>query len=422
MNISGDIYNYLSSALVPKKRNTTHNTSELKAVYNSMAKYNKNSPLYLLSLSEEKQSYMINIKEAALAIKETADVFGKVDGDIYSKKVLNSDDEESISGAIKDQDLTGIPDKLSIKLDNLATEQVNVGNYLDSYELSIVPKKHTLSISSVDGSANLNVRVSEDDTNLNVQNRIARMINDERLGVNATVLREGDTSAIMLSSTETGVADTTDGLFFNFRQISSGQNTVDILGLNNVQEEPLNARFTINGELHESASNHISINKAIELDFYKPTEKAVEISFVSDAKQVMEQLDGFIEAYNSLVDLAKSGGQTKVGTRNLGNDITGIVNKHLAELERNGISIDDNGKMSKDDKVLTESIKNGSFSDLFKDISLFKKDVEKATERLVIDPLAYVDKLIVTYPNKANKINTQYTQSLYSGLMYNNYA
>ena len=73
MLIGAHIYNYLNSSTVPKKRNTTHKSSELRAVYNNMAKYNQNSPMYLLSLSASKQSQIINIKEAAITLKEVSD-------------------------------------------------------------------------------------------------------------------------------------------------------------------------------------------------------------------------------------------------------------------------------------------------------------------------------------------------------------
>ena len=44
MNIS-QVYNYLNHDLVPKRRTRTHKASELKAVYNSISKYNQSSPL-----------------------------------------------------------------------------------------------------------------------------------------------------------------------------------------------------------------------------------------------------------------------------------------------------------------------------------------------------------------------------------------
>ena len=61
MNIS-QVYNYLNHDLVPKRRTRTHKASELKAVYNSISKYNQSSPLYLVSLSESRQAHMIDIK------------------------------------------------------------------------------------------------------------------------------------------------------------------------------------------------------------------------------------------------------------------------------------------------------------------------------------------------------------------------
>ena len=66
MLVSNNIYNHLSTELVPKRRINTHKSSELKALYNNMARYNKKSPLYMMSLSNSKQSHMINIKEAVL--------------------------------------------------------------------------------------------------------------------------------------------------------------------------------------------------------------------------------------------------------------------------------------------------------------------------------------------------------------------
>ena len=59
---------------------------------------------------------------------------------------------------------------------------------------------------------------------------------------------------------------------------------------------------------------------------------------------------------------------------------------------------------------------------LFGQDSGLHQDIEKSISRLTLDPLAYVDRLIVTYPNINEKQTATYTQSVYSGLMYNNYA
>jgi flagellar hook-associated protein 2 len=255
-----------------------------------------------------------------------------------------------------------------------------------------------------------------------VQQKVADAINERHTGISASIINAGDENALMISSNETGASGTVDGLQFSFKGAATGQNMVDMLGLNNVSTQAANSVFSINGEDHTSASNHIAINHIVELDFHQTTDKPVNISFIPDTKIAKEQVDAFVSAYNTLVDLAKDEGDINLGTRSLSRDIKGIAANHTDELSSLGITIDENGKMQKDDSIISHNLENGSFDKLFSDISDFKTDVVRATDRLTIDPLAYVNKLIVTYPNKLNKFDTPYTQSLYSGLIYNNYA
>lgn len=84
MNIS-QVYNYLNHDLVPKRRTRTHKASELKAVYNSISKYNQSSPLYLVSLSESRQEHMIDIKEQALTLRDITDQLANPDSELYTK-------------------------------------------------------------------------------------------------------------------------------------------------------------------------------------------------------------------------------------------------------------------------------------------------------------------------------------------------
>lgn len=424
MRIEGSIYNYLSTSLIPKKRNQTHKSSELKEVYNSMARYNKNSPLYLVSLSENKQSYIINIKEAAHTLQDVAYSFSDNESNVYSKKTLKSGNNSAISGTIKSEDYGDLPDVMDFKLSSLAKEQVNIGKYIPSNSKSFSDSTHNFTIHTLSNDSNFSISVNHDDTNLDIQNKISDYINNRNIGIRASVLKEGSDSALMLSSTDTGNPGSTDGLYFSFEASDADFNMVNYLGLNNISTSPSNALFSINGEQHESSTNHISINQAIELDFHKPTEDTIKISLVPDTTVAMEQIDSFIDAYNSLVDLASNEDTSKPGTRNLLSDISGIVSKHKSELDYAGLSIDQNNHIVKDTERLSESLYNGDFSQLFNGISSFREDIGKTTARLTLDPMAYINKLIVTYPNPSDKIrsSTPYTKSLYSGLIYNNYA
>ncbi|MBE5943841.1 MAG: hypothetical protein E7258_02865 [Lachnospiraceae bacterium] len=421
MLVSSNIYNHLSSDLVPKKRNTTHKSSELHEVYTNMARYNKKTPLYLLNFSQSKQSQIINIKEAAMTLKEVSDCFTNTDSDVYNKKVLHSDNTDSITGSFKNGDLSTLPEELSIQVKTLAKEQINTGNYLPQDDKALSAGSYTFTLSTINSSSHFNITVGKDDTNSDIQQRISQYINNRNLGINASVVSDGKNSAIMLSSKESGVPSTDDGLHFSL-EAAGEPNIVDAFGLDKVTTPPSNSQFTINGEEHTSTSNQISINQIIELDFHKPTSNPVHISFIPDTNVSISQIDMFVDAYNNLVDLSEDSRHVNPGSRSLYRDISVIVDKHKEELESAGLSLSEDNKLIKNDEQLLKSIQSGKFNELFQDISSFKDDVSNAANRLSLDPIAYINKLIVTYPNTQQQSSSVYNKSLYSGLMYNNYA
>lgn len=422
MLVNSNIYNHLSSELVPKRRNNTHKSSELKAVYTNMARYNKKSPLYMMSLSNSKQTHMINIKESALTLRDVVDSFANTESDIYSKKMIHSQDKDTITGSFKTHNYSSLPDELDIEIHSLATGQTNTGAYVDSDAYSIKTGSHAFTINSLEGSAHFNLTVSGKETNLEIQNKLASFINNRSIGVNAVVDKKDNTSALLLSSSSTGASTRDDGLQFNVINDSADQDIVEFFGLNNVSELPSDSTFSINGSQHTSSSNNISINQVLELDFHKASEGAVKISLIPDTEIAMGQIDAFVEAYNNLVDLSENGSTVYSGSRNLMRDISGIVTKHKSELEAAGISVGEDGKLTKNTDSVSKSLLNGDFAQLFNDISTFKEDVKRSTERLTLDPMAYINRLIVSYPNTQNKLGNTYTQSVYSGLIYNNYA
>ena len=132
MLVNNEVYNYLSNTTTTKKRTTAHNSSELRAVYNNMAKYNKSLPLYKFSLSPAKQERVINIKEAALTLKDVAASFNDKNSEVYSRKMLISDNEESVSGSVRGGDIGSLPDSLEIQVKSLASGQVNKSDFLPS--------------------------------------------------------------------------------------------------------------------------------------------------------------------------------------------------------------------------------------------------------------------------------------------------
>lgn len=173
--------------------------------------------------------------------------------------------------------------------------------------------------------------------------------------------------------------------------------------------------------MHSSTSNHISINQVAEFDFHKVTDTPVNVQFTPDKSLLVDQMTNFTDAYNQLVTLSDEGEPTSIGSRNLYHDISGIVTRHEEQLASIGITIGEDHRMQFD-VAQANGISYDTLNTLFGENSSLRADIGKTVNRLTLDPLAYIDRLIVTYPNAKEKQTATYTQSVYSGLMYNNYA
>ena len=420
MLVNTNVYNYLSTSLVPKRRNTTHKASELKAVYNSISKYNKTSPLYLVNLSESKQSHMVQIKESALTLQDLAQRFSDPADEMSSKNNLKTDNPDSVTGSFRKHASGNLPEHMDIEVHKLATQQVNTGTALESDELDIPLGSHSIFIQTDIGRIPFTIPVAADDTNLSIQQNLAARINERNLGITANVIKNGENSMIKIQSDNTGASTNENGLYFYFESDENNR-FIDALGLNQITTNPENSIFSVNGTRHSSTSNHISINQTIELDFHQISDKPVNLMLTMDTQALQSQLDSFIEAYNHLVDLSNIQTETTSGSRNLYHDIASIVSRHRDDFSALGLTTDENHYLVKDPDT-TEQADLQKLTEIFGEDSSLKSDILKSKNRLTLDPVAYINKLTVTYPNAKEKQMLTYTQSLYSGLMYNNYA
>ena len=88
-----NIYNNYLSTYAPKAsgRYDAHKKSELKGVYNSIVKINKESPLSIIDSSIDTQSYAVNMKENARELRNTIASLGGLDEeDLLNKKTAFS--------------------------------------------------------------------------------------------------------------------------------------------------------------------------------------------------------------------------------------------------------------------------------------------------------------------------------------------
>lgn len=415
-----NVYNYYSSQLAIPKRNSRfccHETENLKTIYKNMVKQNQNSPLYKFSFPAATQIYTINIKEAALALESESESLGSHRESVFGEMTAVSSNENVVYANLNSNDIEELPDRISIEVDSLASGQTNAGTYLPSGELSFSPGEYSFGITVGSNQYTFHLTVHGGDTNQQIQQNLAASINSNNIGIHAGIRnnRIEGTSALVLDSDATGLPED-NSLLFHFDETYLENDITSILGIDNVESAPSNASFYINEKPHTSVSNHISLNHSLDIDLLSASDSPVTVQLMPDEKKISDKLEDFLHSYNQLVDIARNGTRNSGASRLL-RDVTGIARHNLNSLSAAGLELDENGYLKRTGEIESTQIK-----ELFENSSPFRRDIKRITEKMTLNPLDYIDKVVVTYPNTTGNHPNPYQASKYSGLLFNDYA
>jgi len=413
------VYNYYSSQITQTRNNQrvqANKRNDLKTVYNNMVKENQNSPFYKFTFSDANQAFAIGIKEAALALESESRLLSEGSEQQTHMKAV-SDNEHVGSASLVNSNYGDLPEQLSIQVDSLATPQTNVGTYFPSNEASIPKGDYSFGIAVGRNQYTFRLKVNEGDTNQQLLRNLAGSINENNIGIRAALRnnRSEGTTALVLHSEAIGKPNNGD-LFFQFDEAYLEDDITSLLGIDHIESLPTNAEFYINDTLHSSISNRISLNHAVDIDLLAKSDEPIQVRLVPDERKAADQIKTFLDSYNQLVDIARNGNQK--GATKLFRDITGIANRHKNEIEAAGLTITEDGYLAQEQDVNPLKLQ-----ELFDEKnSSFRKDIARTTEKMTLNPLHYIDKVVVTYPNTNTNYPNPYYPSKYSGLLFNDYS
>ncbi|MBR1567683.1 MAG: flagellar filament capping protein FliD [Lachnospiraceae bacterium] len=418
-----NIYNYYQMAL-PSIANTkydSHKKSELKNLYKDMVKLNQSKPFYKLSLSKETRDYVIGIKEAAMELK-TSSSFLSEDSDPDSRKMMvNTDQPGNLSVSLLSDEYESMPTEINMSIDQLAATQRNEGKLVPSNSASVPVGKHFINIEKGGSEYQFEIDTKQGETNLHILRRLATSVNSNDIGVSARVMESGTSARLQLEAKDSGLGELDQGLQFQVKGPDDA-GMVEYFGLNEVTTYPQNARFTLNGTEQTASSNNISINNGIGIELNHVTSEEAHIKLANDNSALLDDVDDFVHYYNNLVDLAHKVDDNPNGSQKLLRDLGTITRRFRNDLESSGLTLNEDGYLEKDDALLVQSTENGQVQELFQQLSDFKNAVNHATDRITLNPMEYVDKTVVSYPNTQRNFPNPYMPSMYSGMFYNSYV
>lgn len=431
-----DAYAYYLSTYGQNRptRYDSHKKSDLRKIYNQIVKTNREAPLYKLSGEDEVAKYAIDIKENAKAIQNVvaslSDTYGDF-SDSFRKKVAISSDEASVGvkyvgDGTENTDL----ENFNIEVKQLSSPQINTGNFLRNEGLTLIPGSYSFDLDVNNATYEFQFNINPGETNLDVMRKLAGLVNRSSLGLSATI-KHGTTdagepaSALTLTSRQTG-RNSEEPVFKITPGPSAGSmQTMELLGIENITKEAENSRFLFNGEELQSLSNSFIINDTFELTLngVSPEGQPAEISFKTDIDAVADNVMSLIDAFNGILKIAENSSAEATGeTNKLFNEMSSVSRSRRESLGEIGLEVAENGSITLNKEKLEAAIQPEHAEKTFGRLSSFKNAIGAKADAVAINPMNYVNKVVVNYKNPGKTFTAPYFSSVYSGMMLDRYV
>lgn len=426
------VYNHYLTTYAPRStsRYDTHKKSELRSIYNSIVKLNKESPLYLPDTNRESQEFAVGLKENTRQLRNTiASLGGLKENELLNKKAAYSSNNDLVSATfIGEVPKDGETPSFRMEVTALASGQVNTGKFLPSSSAAAMEEDaYSFDISINDLSYEFQYSIHEGETNREVQERLARLISNADIGLNADIVQDGNgNSALRLSSAATGLKDGRDSIFYvSDENTSRKKGSVEYLGLQTVTKQPSNAGFLLNGEPRTASSNHFTVDKMFEIQLNGISSfsgEEAEIGLKADVDSLTENVNELVTGYNSFIGTTADYRSIHPKSTRLISEMSHIASLYQESFQRMGISLEESGQLSLDKEALRESALSDSGKESLDVIRDFANSLLRKTGQVSLNPMEYVEKTIVAYKNPGHNFASPYITSAYSGMMFNSYC
>lgn len=424
------IYNYyLPTYTKSSSQFDTHKRSELRSIYNSIVKLNRESPLSIFDTTKDTREFAIDIKENARYLCNTIASLGGLDETtLLNKKTAYSSNENFVSAEYIGTNTsdTEAP-SFTIEVQSLAAPQVNVGAYLPDEETLLPDGTYSFDLNINDLNYEFQFAVHEGESNTAIQNRLCRMINNAEVGINSDILTdEAGNSALRITSSATGLPEGKSSLFtITDSHTSKKAGAVSYFGINYMARNASNASFLLNGEERSACSNKFTVEKTYELTLNgirSVAGEAATIGLKTDTESLTDNVTALVDAYNSFMDDASSYLGTQPKSNRLILEMKGVASLYKNELDAVGLSLNEDGKIQIDEKILCQSALEDNAKETFHSVKEFANSLVRKSKQISLDPMHYAASKIVAYKNPGKNFAQAYITSAYSGMFFNSYC
>ena len=428
--VTNTVYNNYLTTYTPKPltKYDTHKKSELRKVYNSIVKLNKDEPWYLPTTSKDTQRYAVDLKENARDLRNTIAQLGGLEKDgLFRKKSAYSTDEGVATAAYIGPEDTGteVPD-FQLEVHSLATSQENLGFFLPgNSRAALSPDTYSFDVNINDMNYEFQFSVGENETNQAVQERLVRLINNSDIGLRASLAESEGRTSLRLTSEATGLTGGKDYIFaVSDDHTSKTHGAVEYLGLDYTSREASNASFSVNGEELTSPSNHMTLDQLfdVRLTGISSGAQPARIGLKTDVESLTDNVSHLVGGYNDFIKAASNYLETQSRSRQLIKEMKGIASVYGSSLETMGLNLEEDGTLAIDQDTLRRTaVHTRDINETFGSLKNFSNMLLRKSDQVSLNPMDYVEKVMVAYKNPGHNYPNPYIASAYTGMMLDGY-
>ncbi len=429
-SVLNNIHNNYLTTYLPKSmtRYDAHKKSELRSVYNSIVKLNKESPWYLPSNSKDTQQYAIGLKENARQLRNTiASLGGLDDSELLSKKAAYSTNPDiataNFVGTYKPGNASPT---FTLEVNELATPQENMGRFLEKTKIGLPADTYSFDVTINDMNYEFQFSISETETNQEVQERLVRLINTSGVGLKSHMIESNNRTALVVTSESTGLAANESEIFrISDEHTSKAKGATAYLGLDYVSHEATNASFLINGEPRSTTSNEFTVGQMFDvtLNSTNAPGETITIGLKTDMESLTDNVMQLVGGYNQFIKATADYLDSQPKSKNAIKEMSSIASGYTSPFESMGVSIAEDGTMTVDAEIFGKSIADDeAVTDTFNTLKDFSNKLIQKSKDISLNPMNYVDRKIVAYKNPGHNFVSPYNTSAYSGMMFNGYC
>lgn len=425
-----NVYNYYMQDYVSRTpRYSTHKRRELRDIYTNIMKMSASEPLYKIDLSQEKQACALSIKESALSLKEISQRLQDTPL-LHNAGVHSSNSDVVNASLLRRMNLNDFPEntEYSIEVTELAAGQRNVGYLLSSDSTPLKEGSYSFTVSFEQEQYSFRFHVAPESTAFDLQSKLSDFINKTGIGLTSQVAlhKEMGVSRLELTANQTGIYGKSS---FSLKDTEKPEGAktgiVETFGLDHILTPATNAQFSINGLPYESPENVTSYGNILLLSFKETTKEPVTVTPVPDRTAVYDALEEFTLTYNHLVQAGKNTLQGNKSSAFLLQGLSHLVASHYSSLHSIGITSDEEGYLTLNPEKVEEASVSGNAEFVLRTDASFLKSLNHRLENIILNPMRFVDKKLVAYPDPRTPLSERtspYTTSIYTGMLFNNYC